>query len=134
MMIDISWDSLYCAEGLMFYEIGGIHPVHLGDRVDKGKRYKVIHKLGHGLSSTLWLGRDTHLGRYVALKIFSADREFPKIFIMITNWRFLSTLLIEDLRQWTYGIEIYCFWTSSAFLGGRTKWEAPCLTHASLWT
>lgn len=31
-MMDISWDSLYCAVGLIFYETGGLHPVHLGDR------------------------------------------------------------------------------------------------------
>lgn len=62
----------------MFYQTGGLHPVHLGDRLDKGERYKVLHKLGHGRFSTVWLARDTHLGQYVALKILSADRSISQ--------------------------------------------------------
>ena len=38
------------------YRPGGYHPVHIGDFVHE--RYKVIHKLGFGTFSTVWLARD----------------------------------------------------------------------------
>lgn len=50
---------------------GGLHPVHLDDRLD-GNRYKIIHKLGFGYSSTVWLARDGRDKKYVALKIKEA--------------------------------------------------------------
>ena len=33
----------------------------------------VIHKLGYGLSSTIWLARDGTLNKYVAMKILTAE-------------------------------------------------------------
>jgi len=61
-------------EEIIKYEPGGYHPVHLGDVV--GDAYRIIHKLGHGGFSTVWLARvlnakDT--AKYVALKIIRAD-------------------------------------------------------------
>lgn len=50
---------------------GGLHPVHINDRYDGG-RYKIVHKLGCGASSTVWLARDRLLKKYVALKIREA--------------------------------------------------------------
>ena len=44
----------------------------LGDTYDK-ERYRVIHKLGHGGSSTVWLARDNARQRYVSLKILCAE-------------------------------------------------------------
>jgi hypothetical protein len=38
------------------YRDGGYHPVHLGDVYQQ--RYRVIHKLGFGSYSTVWLARD----------------------------------------------------------------------------
>ena len=58
-------------EDLTNYEIGGYHPVHIGDTFDD--RYKVIHKLGYGGSETVWLARDNSLHRYVALKVLCVD-------------------------------------------------------------
>ncbi|KAK4112610.1 kinase-like protein [Canariomyces notabilis] len=47
------------------------HPISIGDvLVD---RYTVVHKLGYGGWSTIWLARDAALGRYVAIKIALAD-------------------------------------------------------------
>ena len=54
------------------YRPGGLHPIHIEDSLDCG-RYTVIHKLGHGLSSTVWLGRDCTLNTYVAIKILTAE-------------------------------------------------------------
>lgn len=45
------------AEPLFRYRPGGFHPVHLGDTFKEG-RYRVIHKLGYGGFSTIWLARD----------------------------------------------------------------------------
>ena len=59
-------------EDLEKYEKGGYHPVSLGDTFDKG-RYRVVHKLGHGGSSTVWLARDNARQQYVALKILCAE-------------------------------------------------------------
>ncbi|RYP40341.1 hypothetical protein DL768_010646 [Monosporascus sp. mg162] len=48
-------------EDLENYEPGGFHPVYLGDAFDD--RYRVIHKLGFGGFSTVWLARDALTNR-----------------------------------------------------------------------
>ncbi|KAM3473406.1 hypothetical protein MY5147_004807 [Beauveria neobassiana] len=68
------------------YALGGFHPVHLGDTFDQG-RYRVVHKLGAGGFSTVWLARDETAKKWVALKIIDAkhsstytdddDKTFP---------------------------------------------------------
>lgn len=50
---------------------GGYHPVRIGDRLHA--RYRVVHKLGHGSYSTVWLARDEQLQRLVAVKVCTAD-------------------------------------------------------------
>lgn len=60
-------------EDLERYEAGGYHPMHLGDRLGDSGSYHVIHKLGHGGFSTVWLCRDTREGPYVAVKVHTAD-------------------------------------------------------------
>ncbi|KAH8903709.1 kinase-like protein [Coniochaeta sp. PMI_546] len=58
-------------EDLENYEQGGFHPVHLGDVYDGG-RCRIVHKLGFGGYSTVWLARETVANRWVALKIVTA--------------------------------------------------------------
>ena len=58
-------------ENLEMYSPGGYHPVQLGDEFSQG-RYRVIHKLGYGSFSTVWLARDHIEDRYVSLKIITA--------------------------------------------------------------
>lgn len=55
-------------EDLEQYRTGGYHPTLIGDCF-QGGRYTVIHKLGYGGYSTIWLARDHQQHRYVSLKI-----------------------------------------------------------------
>ena len=48
------------AEPLHRYYQGGYHPIILGEFLHSG-RYKVLHKLGWGGYSTVWLARDQRL-------------------------------------------------------------------------
>lgn len=48
------------AEPLHRYHQGGFHPIILGNFLDSG-RYTVLHKLGWGGYSTVWLARDQRL-------------------------------------------------------------------------
>ena len=59
-------------EDLESYQSGGYHPVRIGDLYSNG-RYRIVHKLGFGSYSTVWLARDLHTDRYVALKIIVAE-------------------------------------------------------------
>ncbi|THV63613.1 kinase-like protein [Aureobasidium pullulans] len=59
------------AEPIYRYRFGGYHPVRLGDAFKQG-RYKVLHKLGHGGFSTVWIARDQSLNQNVALKIVTS--------------------------------------------------------------
>jgi serine/threonine-protein kinase SRPK3 len=60
------------SEDLERYASGGFHPVHIHDEFDDS-RYRIVHKLGHGGFSTVWLARDTTSQTWVALKIVVAD-------------------------------------------------------------
>ena len=59
-------------EELEEYSTGGFHPVRIGDEYCQS-RYRILHKLGYGSFSTVWLARDSLAGRYVSLKINTAD-------------------------------------------------------------
>ena len=61
-------DMMDDGEEIHRYCLGGLHPVHLGDLLDS-TGYKVVHKLGHGASSTVWLARDLRERKYVTVKI-----------------------------------------------------------------
>lgn len=59
-------------EELEAYTPGGFHPTDIGDQFHDG-RYEVVHKLGYGGYSLIWLARDKHEQRYVALKMLAAS-------------------------------------------------------------
>lgn len=54
------------------YRHGGYHPSLIGDTFCDN-RYTIVHKLGFGGYSTIWLARDQQLQRYVSLKILAAS-------------------------------------------------------------
>ncbi|KAB8270304.1 kinase-like protein [Aspergillus minisclerotigenes] len=58
-------------ERLERYRPGGYHPIHIGDVLKV--QYRVVHKLGHGAYSTIWLSRDEQQAVYVAVKISTGD-------------------------------------------------------------
>jgi serine/threonine-protein kinase SRPK3 len=58
-------------EDLEGYRPDGYHPTCIGDQYLDG-RYEVVHKLGYGSYSTVWLAKDHLETRYVALKILIA--------------------------------------------------------------
>lgn len=72
---DTSFCHLYkpiqAVEKLESYRVGGYHPIAIGDQLHD--RYRVVHKLGHGTYSTIWLAQDQKLNRYVAVKVCTAD-------------------------------------------------------------
>ncbi|OTB17492.1 hypothetical protein K445DRAFT_57441 [Daldinia sp. EC12] len=57
------------------YDTGGYHPVHIGDLIHN--RYRVVHKVGFGDFSTVWLARDRETNKLVAVKVGTADSD-PK--------------------------------------------------------
>ena len=59
-------------EDIEKYRRGGFHPIHLGDCL-KGGRYCILHKLGYGGFSTVWLARDEYQDRLVSLKVITAE-------------------------------------------------------------
>ncbi|KAK3367137.1 hypothetical protein B0T24DRAFT_508127, partial [Lasiosphaeria ovina] len=64
------------AEGVDKYVPGGFHPVNIGDVIDQ--RYEVMHKLGYGGLSIVWLVRSCgDTPSYFALKILRADIANP---------------------------------------------------------
>ncbi|KAK3353837.1 kinase-like domain-containing protein [Lasiosphaeria hispida] len=67
---DIENDCL--AESISKYERGGFHPVHLGDSLGSGGRFRVLHKLGYGGFATVWLCRDALTQKLRAVKINAA--------------------------------------------------------------
>lgn len=89
---------LYNIEEIEDYQPGGYHPISIGDTFDQG-RYRILHKLGFGGSSTVWLARDQRegkdCGKIVTLKAMRADissqspGEIPELAI--------SQTLIESL-------------------------------------
>jgi serine/threonine protein kinase len=58
------------------YADGGYYPVRIADQFCSS-RYHIVHKLGHGASSTTWLVRDENLAKYVAIKFAVSELGHP---------------------------------------------------------
>ncbi|KAL3457977.1 kinase-like domain-containing protein [Aspergillus heterothallicus] len=66
----ILYEPIEGVESLEKYQAGGNHPVQVGDILHR--RYYIVHELGYGSYSTIWLARDKNSNKYVALKISTA--------------------------------------------------------------
>ena len=82
--IDTGYKSMYYpgpdeCENLEGYQVGGFHPVEIGDKCGADDRYTIVHKLGAGNGATVWLAQvtESELSRYVAIKILTADASTP---------------------------------------------------------
>ncbi|KAF4977314.1 hypothetical protein FZEAL_6137 [Fusarium zealandicum] len=88
MKMGFVFNHIEDVEMLERYRPGGFHPVAIGDSFCNG-RYQVIHKLGFGGHSTVWLARDTSRQCYAALKICMAeaakDNEFKVMQLLSTS-------------------------------------------------
>ncbi|KAK5625837.1 hypothetical protein RRF57_001553 [Xylaria bambusicola] len=68
----IAYNFIEDVEDISKYRPGGFHPTYIGDML-KDKQYRIVHKLGYGGYSTIWLALDTRCQQYVAIKICSAN-------------------------------------------------------------
>ncbi|KAM5480164.1 hypothetical protein MaudMau93_007627 [Microsporum audouinii] len=67
----VQYEYIEDIERLERYQPGGYHPILIGDILKD--RYQVVHKLGHGAFSTIWLSRDIQQAAYVAVKVCTGD-------------------------------------------------------------
>ncbi|KAI1024300.1 hypothetical protein LB504_005524 [Fusarium proliferatum] len=76
----VSYLPIEDVESLYGYSPGGYHPIDIGDRL--ASRYRVVHKLGHGSFSTIWLARDEIASKYVAVKVGIANSDQREVGII----------------------------------------------------
>ena len=76
----IEYGYIEDVERLEDYHPGGYHPIHIDDRLHK--RYRIVHKLGHGTFSTAWLALDQQTSKYIAVKVGTADVERREVDIL----------------------------------------------------
>ena len=105
-------------EDFEHYTIGGYHPTKIEDTFHRD-RYQVVHKLGFGGYSTIWLARVKHLQRYVSLKILVAgdNPQPPSIYR-----RYSETLTVARNRVYSKqgcrrSFRVNC--TTPYYVGGR---------------
>lgn len=60
-------------EALDRYSPGGFHPIDIGDRLGEKGRFHIVHKLGFGSSSTVWLCLEAGTQCYKAVKVIAAN-------------------------------------------------------------
>ena len=89
---EIAYYPIEHVETLEEYRPGGFHPITIGDHLCG--RYRIVHKLGFGSFSTVWLARDERADRYVAIKIAVA-RETGK-----SQENTITCLLQDKVHPW----------------------------------
>jgi serine/threonine-protein kinase SRPK3 len=75
------------AEHMDGYKMGGYHPVHLGDRFPSldNPRYRVLHKLGNGAFSTVWLAKDS-VAKSALTSIFMRRHYYNLLLLAAAAW------------------------------------------------
>lgn len=84
-------------ERLEDYRPGGYHPVQIDDRLHR--RYRVVHKLGHGAFSTVWLALDDTTSKYVAVKVGTADADRREVDILSQLTRGAATAACRNATE-----------------------------------
>jgi serine/threonine protein kinase len=56
------------------YDLGLYYPLTIKEVLGHNKRYKIVHKLGWGGCSTVWMAHDTRERKYMALKILTSAK------------------------------------------------------------
>ncbi|KAK9792156.1 putative Protein kinase domain-containing protein [Seiridium cardinale] len=85
-------------EDLALYRQGGYHPIIPGDFLGDDRRYEVVHKLGSGESSTVWLCHDTSESSWIAIKVLTADLSVgPDPYA--TFWESVNGTSIEEIES-----------------------------------
>ncbi|KAI0852800.1 kinase-like domain-containing protein [Daldinia vernicosa] len=91
------------------YRPGGYHPIHFNDYLDSDQRFNVIHKLGWGTSSTVWLCLDKKSRYYKSVKVMTAEESIescPELRIM----EILSDVSRQELEDNYITIPHEYFW------------------------
>ncbi|KAI0152124.1 kinase-like domain-containing protein [Hypoxylon sp. NC0597] len=92
------------------YRPGGYHPIHLDDYIDPLKRFQVVHKLGWGASSTVWLCYDEKYRYYRSVKVMTAEQSIEKC-QELQIIKALANVSRKELRDNYIAIPREHFWT-----------------------
>ena len=109
-------------EDLERYCPGGYHPLTIGDALNHG-RYQLVDKLGYGGYSTIWLARDLHRAKYVAVKVITAEASSCS-----SEASFIQSLGDSLSRP---GSEIILALPHRQILGCRSQWDTQMHCHAA---
>ncbi|KAI0889308.1 kinase-like domain-containing protein [Annulohypoxylon maeteangense] len=102
-------DDALDLEGRERYRPGGYHPIHFNDYLDPENRFQVVHKLGWGNSSTVWLCYDEKCRYYKSVKVMTAEEsveECPELRIL----KALADVSDKELRENHLNIPRDHFW------------------------
>ncbi|WQF77336.1 Putative protein kinase [Colletotrichum destructivum] len=77
---NIEYGYVEDVEALSDYRPGGYHPIQIEDVLHE--RYRIVHKLGHGTFSTVWLALDSQTSTYIAIKVGTADADSREVDIL----------------------------------------------------
>ncbi|KAM7182579.1 Serine/threonine-protein kinase [Rhypophila sp. PSN 637] len=90
---DFRYGYIEDVEDFENYRPGGYHPIQIDDRLGPNRRYRIVHKLGHGTFSTAWLAVDGRTSKYVAVKVCTADADPQREIDILSH---LSTVTAKD--------------------------------------
>ncbi|RYO76545.1 hypothetical protein DL766_005876 [Monosporascus sp. MC13-8B] len=91
------------------YRRGGLHPIRLGDLLGDNDRFRVVHKLGYGHFSTVWLCFDNQKKLWRGVKVLCAEEsveDSPELRAM----RYFEGLSAEYMSDNHIGLPLGHFW------------------------
>ncbi|RYP67831.1 hypothetical protein DL771_007008 [Monosporascus sp. 5C6A] len=91
------------------YRRGGLHPIRLGDFLGDNDRFRVVHKLGYGHFSTVWLCFDNQEKVWRAVKVLCAEEsveDSPELRAM----RYFQGFSAEYMSDNYVGLPLEHFW------------------------